>query len=118
MPQDNERARQVLFHITAPSDLTTNGQEKEIDTPFAQKRQAMSYHEDRWFYWVRVGFLLLASVVSAAIVIIYLWHLVMPQNLRWLCDNDFSRLKDLALTIIVGIILSLTTTYFFNKKNK
>jgi hypothetical protein len=33
-----------------------------------------------------------------------------------MADADISKLKDLAITIIVGLLMSLTTSYFFKKQ--
>lgn len=84
----------------APSDA-------DIEKPFVKERQRMSFREDVWFYWVRVGFLLFASLATLGVITVYMLHLVMPADWRWLCDSDMTRLKDLSLTIIVGLLMSV-----------
>lgn len=88
----------------------------DIDKPYGKERAKLSYHEDRWFFWVRVIFLLVASLGTLSVVLVYLWHLAGPLSARWLPDADIIKLKDLAITIIVGLVMSVTTTYFFKKK--
>lgn len=95
---------------------TESACDEDIERPFTRERQRMSFREDVWFYWVRVGFLLFASLATLGVVSIYMLHLVIPVEWRWLCDSDMTRLKDLSLTIIVGLLMSVTTTYFFRKK--
>lgn len=83
---------------------------------FAPERRKQDFKEATWFYRVRVCFLLATSVVASCIVIVYLWHLVMPHSARWLDTHNVAEIKDLAVTIIVGLSMSFTTTYFFKRK--
>lgn len=99
-----------------PPDISDAGSASDADVDeFQCARNKMSFKEEFWFYCVRVGFLLLSSFLSLAVVIVYMWHVIGPESLRWLCDSDLSRLKDLAITIIVGLLMSTTTTYFFKR---
>lgn len=82
---------------------------------YSVERKKMSFKEERWFYFVRVGFLVVSSVLTFFVVVIYMWHLLGPSSYRWLCSDDLVKLKDLAITIIVGLLMSTTTTYFFKR---
>lgn len=82
---------------------------------YGKKRRSMHFKEEVWFYWVRVGFLIVSALGCLAVVFVYMWHLIGPNSYRWLCDSDLTKLKELALTIIVGLLMSVTTTYFFKK---
>lgn len=93
-------------------DSTTNPDE----IAFAKERQKMSFQEEKWFYWVRVSFLLMISILTFSTVFIYLLHLFLPTYWRWLSSEDIAQVRDLAITIIVGLTMSTTTTYFFKKK--
>ena len=79
--------------------------DRDIDE-FSAKRKVLSYKEERWFYNVRIGFLIFTSAASLIVVGIYMWHLVAPCSWCWLSDAGLVRLKDLALTIIVGAVSS------------
>lgn len=92
-----------------------NNSNRDVDE-YAPRRRFMSYREDVWLYWVRVFFLVFSCLATLAVVTVYMWHLVAPTYWRWLADIEISKLKDLALTIIVGLIMSATTTYFLRKK--
>ena len=83
---------------------------------YAQERRKLSFKETAWFYRVRVGFLLATSIATSCIVIIYLWHLLAPHSARWLDARNVAEIRDLAVTIIVGMSMSFTTTYFFKRK--
>lgn len=80
------------------------------------KRKKRDYNEENWFFWVRMLFLLGASFVSFLIIFILFWNILMPVDWRWLCDDDLKTVKDIAVTIIVGLIMSFSTTYLFRRK--
>lgn len=80
------------------------------------KRKKRDYTEENWFFWVRMFFLLGSSVASFAIIFTLFWNILAPAENRWLFDEDIKRVKDLAITIIVGLIMSFSTTYLFRKK--
>ena len=104
--------RKIRTPIEPQSDENIDKQ----DVPFHVERQKMSYQEDQWFFWVRVGFLVFSSFLTVAVVTIFLWHLVAPSPARWLPEADLAKIKDVALAIIVGLVMSGATTYFFKKK--
>lgn len=91
-------------------NTTENLDELEI------KRQKRSFSEENWLYWIRIGFMLLASCLSIVIIFTLFWHILVPREWRWLEENDIMLIKDIAITIIVGILLSLGTTYLIRKK--
>lgn len=84
---------------------------------YGRKRRKMHFQEDVWLYWVRIGFLIATSLGTFGVISVYMWHLVAPANWRWLCEPDIMKLKDLAITIIVGLVMSITTSYFFKKEH-
>lgn len=88
----------------------------DVDEEIGQKRRKRDFQEETWFYRVRVGFLLTVSCACVGVVLCYLWHLVAPEHLRWLSPENISALKDLALSIIVGLSMTMLTTYFFKRK--
>lgn len=83
---------------------------------YAPKRREMDFREAKWFYRVRVGFLLTVSIACVGVALCYLWHLVAPDDWRWLSEKNVGAIKDLALSIIVGLTMTLLTTYFFKRK--
>ena len=102
------------------TDENCYAQEKTADSSadpdeYGTKRRSMHFKEEVWFYWVRVGFLIVSAFGSFSVVLVYMWHLIGPSSCRWLCENELTKLKELALTIIVGLLMSVTTTYFFKK---
>jgi hypothetical protein len=90
---------------------TSDSKDSAIDRQFNQKKR-----ESIWLYRIRIFFLLIASFCTASLIIVYLWHLVVSVRWRWLTPNDMARIEGLAVTIIVGLIMSGATTYFFKRK--
>lgn len=78
--------------------------------------EKMQYGEDKCFYIIRLVIVCIAVFLAFAIVIIYLIHLTCPMSWRWLCKSEVTQIKDLAISIIVGLTLSIATTYFFKMK--
>jgi hypothetical protein len=106
-------------------DLTSQGLVKQsgsveekfpTEKPLKTRREEMSFSEERWFFYVRMSFLFFASIGSAVCVSVFLFNLFAPQRWRWLNESDLSKISDLAITIVVGLIMSGATTYFFKKK--
>ena len=89
---------------------------EDLDATLADQRKRRDFREENWFYRVRIGFLLGGAVAALVFIAVYLLHLLLPECLRWLSEPDVSRLEKAALTIIVGIVCSLATTYFFGRK--
>jgi hypothetical protein len=86
-----------------------------IEKPLKTRRDEMSFSEEKWFFKVRVSFLVLASACSA--ISVFLFNILMPERWRWLSEGDLAKIKGLAITIIVGLIMSGATTYFFRRKS-
>ena len=89
---------------------------KDIEEPFETGRRRLSYREDVWQHYLRVGLLSFAALVASLAVSIFLLHLFSPTAWRWLNDSDLTRIKELALTIIVGIIVSSGILSIFKRK--
>lgn len=85
------------------------------DDAYKKLQQSIKMSEEWWLHYVRIGFLVLTVVVTAIIVLIYLWHLVAKHEWLWLSPENLSSLEKLAITIITGLILSLSTSYFLRK---
>ena len=76
-----------------------------------RKRERTALH------YIKLGGLLFSVFTTMSIVTIYLWHLVSPKNLQWMCTEQLAELKGLAITIITGLILSQLTAYFHQKNH-
>lgn len=96
------------------SESNSPGTNKDVDE-YSHKLRGWVYVENRLLYWIRFVFLIFTTILSLGVVTTYMWHLVGPESCRWLQGGDISKLKDLALTIIVGLIMSFATSYFFSK---
>lgn len=89
---------------------------EDLDATLAAQRKKREFKEEDWFYKLRIIVLGITAFLAASVILIYLWHLVMPCGVRWLTEIDLGRIERMSATIIVGTIGSLATTYFFKNK--
>lgn len=95
-------------------DSAPSAPDDDIDE-YQCARRRMSFREEFWFYCVRTGFLLVSALLSFAVIVVYMWHLVGPPDYRWLSQDDLIKIKDLVIAIVVGLLMSSITTYFFKR---
>lgn len=104
------------------SDETKLKREKErenaIDAELNENRKWRDYHEETWLYWVRIIAICITAFLSFSVLSIYWWHLVGGASLRWLCLDDLNRIEKIAATIVVGIVGTLSASYFLQKRTK
>lgn len=92
------------------------GNNQDVDSELEAKRKLRDFSEETWFYWVRVIALCLISLCGFAIVGTYILHLIFPEKWHWVTPSQLSSLKDLAITILTGAVISQATTYFLGKR--
>ena len=49
--------------------------------------------------------------IGVIIIVTYVLHMVLPLSYRWLDPNEVSSIKDLAISISTGIIISFATKF-------
>lgn len=86
-----------------------NETEEDVDS-------RINTNEKKWQYQLRLGLSFFAVIMTVAIVGIFVFHMITPESWRWLSPEDLKNIRDLAVTIIVGLVLSVVTTNFFKKK--
>ena len=86
-----------------------------LEDELEAKRKKRDFSEEGWFYWVRIIAVGVVAVLSLSIIIIYWWHLVGYEPWRWLKDCEVIHIERAAITIVVGIVGTLATTYFLKK---
>lgn len=57
-----------------------------------------------------VGAVLVVSIVFIVIFLVYFWHLLTPW--RWLTESELEHIKNLALSIVVGVTANFASGYF------
>lgn len=55
------------------------------------------------------------TACAAVILFVFLWHIVMPQCLRWLPADEITALKSLALTLFGALAMSIATLFYTKK---
>lgn len=97
-------------HLSQIKNSSENLDELDI------KRKKRSFSEENWLYWIRIAFMIVATIISFAIIIVLFWNILAPEDWRWLQETDIATLKNIATTIIVGLIMSFATAYLFRRK--
>lgn len=52
---------------------------------------------------------------AGIILLVFIWHLIMPSCLRWLPPEELTSLKNLALTMFGALAMSIATLFFTKK---
>lgn len=105
--------------ITPPKRLVQSQGQPFVngeDQPFVKERAKMSFREDHWHFCVRVGLLLATAILTLLTVFTFVYHLIAPSGWHWLGSQELTRLKDIAGNIIVGLLMSSATAYYFKRK--
>lgn len=61
--------------------------------------------------WVAGGL----TACAAVILVVFVWHLVMPECMRWLPVTEIAALKSLALTLFGALAMSIATLFYTKK---
>ena len=56
------------------------------DEPYKSEQAQLDFREKRWFYRVRVGFLLTATLATLGIVLTYILNIALPEKYRCICS--------------------------------
>lgn len=60
---------------------------------------------------IKIAVMAIFTAIGSAIIFTYVWHLLSPSKWHWLLPNELARIKDLALSIATGVVLSLATKF-------
>lgn len=55
------------------------------------------------------------AIVAGITVVVYLWHVFMPEGARWLSDQEVGEIRSFALSICTGVGAALVGNYFFHR---
>lgn len=58
------------------------------------------------------------GAICTVFVIVWLWHVLMPERWRWLTENEITNIQSIALSIMTGAMASLVSSYFLKKKSR
>lgn len=85
--------------------------ESDVDEKLWEKKEAVIVH------WVKIAVFCLVPLLAGICVIVYLLHLLLPSDWRWLCDEDLAALRSASISILAGVMSSVAVGYFFPKKH-
>jgi len=102
-----------MSKIIIPDKLAEKQQ--EADDKIINKEKP--YANEEWtLSWSRIAVIWFGVASFIVTVFIFLWHHLAPVNLRWLSGTDLDKISTFTLSIVVGILISATTTYLFTRK--
>lgn len=92
------------------SENTSNfSEEIDLDKKSAKDVEWFSLHK------IRVLSIYCCAGISAAVVFVCIWHLLMPHGWRWLTPEELSDLKSFSISVIAGVGVSIVISFFENK---
>ncbi|PPS23148.1 hypothetical protein [Brachyspira murdochii] len=89
---------------------------EDLDTKAKNEEKRQSISEKKFIFWVKIVSIIVCSACLIAIFIVYIFHLIFPNNCRWLSENNLSEIKSIAVAVGSGVFSSLASSYFFNSK--
>lgn len=60
---------------------------------------------------IKIFALIFFAGIGVAMIFVYIYHLLMPDSLRWLTPDEVAAIKDLALSIMTGVSVSLAIQF-------
>lgn len=85
--------------------------ESDIDEKLWEKKEAAIIHR------VKIAAFCLIPLLATTCVVVYMLHLILPSDWRWLCDEDLAALRSASISILAGVMSSVAVGYFFPKKH-
>ena len=89
---------------------------EDLDTKAKNEEKMQSISEKKFIFIVKIFAIVVCPICLIAIFITYMFHLILPNNLRWLSENNLSEIKSIAVAVCSGVFSSLVSSYFFNSK--
>ena len=91
----DEKAEKEVNAMRDGKDLAKQADENQHDRREAV-RDTISYWLDKW--------MMVAALLLIAATIVMAWHLLLPQNLRWLMPSEVIDIKDSITSVTIGAV--------------
>ena len=106
------------YKIPNLSRSTAQTEELEPDEKaYNEQTRKLALSKAKFGNWVRSAFLGGLAVITLVFLFVFFWHLLAPVDMRWLPIEEVESLKSLAISIMVGLIMSSVTFYFFTNQD-
>lgn len=86
----------------APNDGDFSIRAMDVFTPDDERKE----NEKKHIHWLTIMLLYGLVVFAVIIAVVVLWHLVVPEYLRWLKPNEIISLKSIFVSGVGGAILA------------
>lgn len=106
---NNATITNINNNLTNDFNPKDNNNNKDLDNELMNG-------EKKLIFVVKILGIIVSSLFLIAVFIIYMLHLILPENKRWLTTNDILEIKSIAVAVASGIFSSLASSYFFNSK--
>lgn len=91
---------------------------KETFVDYDNESEKQLLREQTTFHWIKITATIIFSILLIVIFAIYTLHFLIPEEKRWLSMEDLERIKSIAVAVASGVFSSITTSYFFNNRNR
>lgn len=89
---------------------------EDLDTEVKNEEKIQIINEKKLIFYLKKVAIIICFGSLIAILITYIFHLIFPNNWRWLSENNISEIKTIAVAIVSGVFSNLVSSYFFNSK--
>lgn len=90
-----------------------NRKPSDLDDEFLNKIQRRK--EQTVWHYVRVLTIGVLGAIGIVVLVVYFWHIVMPENCRWLNRDDLDTIRTLFISIIASYLISYSLHWFTNQ---
>lgn len=88
---------------------------KDPDEEGAKQLKKLKQREKRFFYFDRLIALNTIVILCLAIIVVFVLHLILPANYRWLTAEEIDTIKNISLSAVGGLIGTVATNHFMKK---
>lgn len=104
-------------NISIKSNLNNSLNEKEYsDNDLDSLDKKHNILEKSIVFYIKMIAISCFALILISISFIYIFHLVSPENRRWLNYTDLNDIKSISVAVISGVATSIITSYFFKSK--
>ncbi|MEI0605024.1 hypothetical protein R4K55_12475 [Brachyspira alvinipulli] len=114
--KNNKTTTNINDNLNNDFNPKDNNNNKDLDNELKDEEKRQIISEKKLIFCLKKAAIIVCFGSLIAIFITYIYHLIFPNNLRWLSENNLSEIKSIAVAVGSGVFSSLVSSYFFNSK--